>query len=120
MASIDYTFAELLDLLPIAHKYCMDSFERPAVKQLQGASTLPEYVELMVASQLISSDVMYAKALDGLARNWCSMSLDLARRIGVDALFDVGKRVGTIVTAGVCSSCRYTNIPICPNCRNYR
>jgi hypothetical protein len=92
METINYTFAECVDLLPVAHKYCMDSFERSVINQLQGASTLPEYVELMVASQLISSADMHIRALDGLILNWRSMSLDQAQRIGVDALFNVANR----------------------------
>ena len=115
MDSINYTFAESLDLLRIAHKYCMDSFERPAVKKLQGASTLPEYAELMVASQLTSSDAMYAQALEGLARNWRSMSLDLAQRIGVKALFEAANRFGA-----QCYHCNYGNYPICASCKTYR
>jgi hypothetical protein len=91
----------------------MDSFEGPAVQKLQAASTLSEYVELMEASQLISSDAMYAKALEGLARNWRRMSLDLARRIGVDALFKVD-RAGQ----SICHNCGVSNtLCLNPNCR---
>jgi hypothetical protein len=116
VASIDYTFAESLDLVRVAHKYCMESFERPAIKRLQLASSIQEYVELVVVSQPISLDELYKQAVDGLAQNWHRILSSHAQRIGVDALFDVGKRFTTM-----CFNCRELNAQLeCGACGRVR
>lgn len=90
----------------------MDAFENAALKRLLTASTLNQYIELMIASQLLSSQKMYGQAIKGLAPSWRIMTQEQAQKIGLKAVFDLGKM------AIHCHNrrCPYEGELQCPSC----
>lgn len=77
-------------ILPIAHKYCMETIEAAIIKRLQKlAKDTETYVDLMVASQLLDSKPMYAAALSGLRSYSVKPNLKQASRIGLPTYFAV-------------------------------
>jgi hypothetical protein len=87
--AIEYTNQEAAALLRVAHKYCMDIFEGAAIEQLERASTIDEHVELILASQLLSSEEMYEQTLKQLARYWLAITLEQAQKIGTKAYYEL-------------------------------
>jgi lipopolysaccharide biosynthesis regulator YciM len=67
----------------------MEMMEDGIIKQLESIGDTPGYVDLLVASQIIDSKVLYNKALNALFLCSLKPTLDQARRIGTDAYFAV-------------------------------
>jgi len=80
---------QLLLILPIAHKYCMESIESDLIKQLKNSTTADGYVDLMVASHMIGSDELYQAGLQGLVSSGKLPTVEQAKRIGVEATYAV-------------------------------
>ena len=102
----------LLLILPIAHKYCMESIEEAIIKQLKRlANNTRGYVDLMVASQLLDSKPLYDEALQALKSMRPKPDFTQASRIGFRAYFEVVEnelRCDKICSSGslVCYSCK--------------
>ena len=87
----------MLLILPIAHKYCMESIEADITNELNGHSTLTGHihsdakvhVDLMVASRIIGSEARYQQALQHLVSSKAELGLDQAKRIGTEATHTV-------------------------------
>jgi hypothetical protein len=76
---------DMLAILPIAHKYCMDGFETAILERLSQAHSTETFVNLMVASQIVDSQSLYQQALQGLISCTPKPNLLQATRIGVEA-----------------------------------
>jgi hypothetical protein len=95
----------MLLILPIAHKYCMESIEAEITHGLNRSSTLREdihsdarvHVDLMVASRIVGSEARYQQALQRLISSRAELGLDQAKRIGTEATH-------TILTAALSGS----------------
>ena len=80
-------------ILPIAHKYCMETIEADIMHALNrspgfevhNAFDAEMYVDLMVASRIIGSEVRYQEALQHLISSEAELTLDQAKRIGIEA-----------------------------------
>jgi len=75
----------LLLILPVAHKYCMEKIEADIVEELCRASTCDGSVDLVVASQIIESELLYQEGIQRLITSNSSLNLAQAKRIGVEA-----------------------------------
>jgi SUMO ligase MMS21 Smc5/6 complex component len=73
----------MLLILPIAHKYCMETIETSIMNRLKQASTTAAYVDLMVASRIVDSEPLHQHALKGLVSSRPKPDLVQATRIGV-------------------------------------
>jgi len=111
--AVEYAVKEGSALLQVATKYCMDIFEGAAIAQLERASTTDEFIELLLASQLLSSKAMYKQALDKLARNWMGLTWEQAQKIGLKPYYEVSQRYRSL-----CHSCGLHNCSVvrCDNC----
>ena len=87
--SESYSSNQLISLLRIAHKYCMDTIEKDVIGTLKQNLTTAGYVEWIVASQIIDSKDLYDDALKGLIASGEIPDLEQARRIGTDALYAI-------------------------------
>jgi len=75
----------MLAILPIAHKYCMDSVENAILDHLKQANTTETYVDLMVASKMVDSQPLYEQALQGLISSMPKPNLSQVKRIGMES-----------------------------------
>jgi hypothetical protein len=80
----------------------MEVMEGGIIKQLESVGSTASCVDLLVASRLITSDALYSKALKALIAQPEKPTLDQAKRIGMDAYFEIMAR------------CRYS-YPACIN-----
>jgi hypothetical protein len=87
--AMKYKGEQFLGVLHLAHKYCMDEIENEIISMLEEVKTTEGYVDLMVASQVVSSKPVYQKALDGLYTAKPFPSLEQAKRIGVEAMYAI-------------------------------
>jgi BTB/POZ domain len=78
-----------LAMLPIAHKYCMDSVEKAILDHLKRANTTETYVDLMVASQIVNSKPLYQEAVQGLISSKPKLNLSQAKLIGIEAHYAI-------------------------------
>jgi hypothetical protein len=80
------TGARALEILQIAHKYCMDGVEKALLKRLGPGSNTEENVNLMVAGQIIGSDSLCQQALEALIASDEKPDIMQAKRIGAEAI----------------------------------
>lgn len=73
----------MLSILPIAHKYCMETIETFILNRLKQAATTAAYVDLMVASRIVGSEPLCHQALKGLIVSHPKPDLVQAMQIGV-------------------------------------
>jgi hypothetical protein len=104
---------QLLSILAIAHKYCMDRIEENILEVLNGATSTAEYVDLLVGAQIIGSDSSYQKALEALKISNPKPDLAQAKRMGVEATYAVMEKNLT------CPSCSYQTGRYCGHCGTY-
>jgi hypothetical protein len=95
----------------------MDVFTDAATARLERASTTDEYVELILASQLLSSEKLYQQALKALAGQWMVITLKQAQKIGMKAYYELTWRYRTI-----CSACDKVDDSVlyCDSCNKTR
>jgi hypothetical protein len=105
----------LLLILPIAHKYCMETIEGAIIKQLKRlAKNTVAWVDLMVASQLLDSKPLYDEALQGLRAIRPKPDFTQASRIGLRAYFEVVEN--ELRCTKICSGSSVA----CYSCRQWR
>lgn len=96
----------------------MDSIESAIIDQLKQASSTADYVDLMVASQIVGSTSLRQRALDGLVSSDPKPSLAQARLIGLDATYTVMQAANAaLVQSGTtkqCSRCPRSCVLYCP------
>jgi len=64
----------------------MEDIENAVIKQLE---SMKAYVDLIIASRIIDSNEISKKALQGLLASPMKLTLEDAKRVGVDTLFVV-------------------------------
>jgi hypothetical protein len=121
---------QMLSILRIAHKYCMGELEENTLKELDRASTTAEYVDLMVAAQIVDSDSLYQKALQCLITSYPILGLEQAERIGPQATYaiptatisnkvaELANKDIALTNARKCGHC-FSNSVVCYNCTRH-
>jgi hypothetical protein len=87
---VGYTGDQCVAVLHVAHKYFMEIIQAEIISQLKkAAKTTKDFINLMIASQVIDSEELYQEALRGLIRSEPKPTLEQAKRIGFDATYAV-------------------------------
>lgn len=86
---VSWDGSQLLDLLRIAHKYCMDTIEKSTIDVLKKTVTIAGYVDLVVASRIVDSKELFDEAVKGLVRKKRKPTLKEARIIGTDVVYAI-------------------------------
>jgi hypothetical protein len=92
----------------------MDKIEENILGVLDGATNTAEYVDLLVAAQIIGSDSSYRKALDALKTAHPKPDLAQARRMGVEATYAIMEKSNL-----PCNSCSGPTDRYCHNCSKF-
>ncbi|KAG8757414.1 hypothetical protein FRC14_002085 [Serendipita sp. 396] len=114
---------EMLTILPIAHKYCMDEIEVWIVEQLKVTSSYDGLVDLIVASRIVDSDELYQDGLQRLLSTKSSPTLHQAKRMGVEVTYAIMKAAADAAIANVTSDLEAKHSKalaavVNPKCRN--
>ncbi|KIM28610.1 hypothetical protein M408DRAFT_329376 [Serendipita vermifera MAFF 305830] len=108
---------QMLWILPIAHKYCMEEIEADVINELKKNISMDGYVDLMVASQIVGSDELHQTGLKGLISSQTAPNLDQAIRIGVEATHAV--MLACIVNAQIQRSTLASDNRECRHCGSF-
>lgn len=81
-----YTLPQLMSLLGIAHKYCMEAVERNTLLRIRAHTTPDSYVSRIVASRIVDSKELYNEGVQGLINTRTKINLEQAKQIGMDAV----------------------------------
>ncbi|KAG8778648.1 hypothetical protein FRC16_003765, partial [Serendipita sp. 398] len=92
---------ELLTILPIAHKYCMEEIETWIIGQLREAYKYDGFVDLIVASRIVDSDELYQDGLRRLLSTKSFPTLEQAERMGTKTTYSVMKVAADATVASV-------------------
>lgn len=76
---------QILLVLPIVHKYCMEDMETNIIDGMKKDTSNDGYANLIVASRILGSDELYQAGLKGLTSSGVAPSLAQAKRIGAEA-----------------------------------
>ncbi|KAG8817801.1 hypothetical protein FRC18_000343 [Serendipita sp. 400] len=82
---------DLLAILPIAHKYCMEEIETWIIEQFKETSEYDGFVDLIVASRILDSDELYQEGLRRLLSTKSFPTLEQAERMGTKTTYSVMK-----------------------------
>lgn len=94
LVAFEYSGKDLLSVLEIAHKYCMDGFEERILAKLNTANTTQEFVDMVLAARIVESYTLHQKAVEGLVRVAPKPNLEQARMIGIDTYHEIASRCG--------------------------
>jgi len=86
---VRYTGDQYFAMFHVAHKYCMETIQAEIISHLEEAKTTGDWINLMLASQLINSERLYDDALQGLIQSEPQPTLEQAKRIGFDAMYAI-------------------------------
>lgn len=105
-----YKEDELLGVLRLAHKYCMESIEREVLSILEKARTSTECFNLMLASRIVGSAELSSQALAGLKSCRPMITIEQARALGADTVYELYSSTTSCRFAGCtgrlhCQSC---------------
>ncbi|KIM29707.1 hypothetical protein M408DRAFT_328570 [Serendipita vermifera MAFF 305830] len=117
---VTYDGKESIEVLRIAHKYCMNSIEDELISRLKEGNGTAGFLDLMVASRIVDSKELYDTALQGLIASEPKPTLEEARIIGIDAYYAVVSQ--SSMTAGKCRHCQRNaagNL-MCHACNNWQ
>ena len=84
-----YTNEQLLSLLEIANKYCMEELEVFFLYRLKQDTSTAGYVDWIVGSQMIDSKALYEEGLQGLIDSNAKLDRIQLRKIGMDAVHSI-------------------------------
>jgi hypothetical protein len=76
-------------MLHIVHKYLMEDIQGEITRRLEKANGTEELVQLMIAAQIVDSDALYKKALNGLICSTPKITWEQAQRIGLEATYAI-------------------------------
>ncbi len=87
----EFTFTndELLALLRVANKYCMESTEEEIVSHFQTPDDKEGFMKLFEASRIVGSKPLQDKAIQGLLPYKEGITLEEASRIGMEAFYKI-------------------------------
>jgi hypothetical protein len=94
----------------------MVKIEENILEVFNGAVSTAEYVDLLVAAQIVGSDVSYQKALDALKAAETKPDLAQARRIGAEAIHAI---MMANIGSGKCRHCCH-KLNYCGQCAQYQ
>jgi hypothetical protein len=83
------TGENLLLILSITHKYCMERITSDTIEELKKTSTYDGFVDIVVASQILDSKPLYEEGIRRLISSGLSPSTEQSRRLGTDATHTV-------------------------------
>ncbi|KIM29709.1 hypothetical protein M408DRAFT_328573 [Serendipita vermifera MAFF 305830] len=101
---ITFTSKQSIEVLRIAHKYCMQSAEDELISRLKDETGTAGFLDLMVASRIVDSKELYDTALQGLIASDPKPTLEEAKMIGVEAYY-------AIVSQSLSRKCRLCHVP---------
>jgi len=113
---MEYTGNEMMGILQVVHKYCMDVIEKDITKSLAMDTSFAGLVNLLAASRVVDDKEMHQKAWDGLLASTENPDLEQARRMGPDILHAL--LLARRPPAG-CRHCSNTTF-YCGNCGNHQ
>jgi hypothetical protein len=113
---MEYTGNEMMGVLQVVHKYCMDVIEKDITKSLAVDTSFAGLVNLLVASRVVDDKELHQKAWDGLLASTENPDLEQARRMGPDILHAL--LLARRPPAG-CRHCSNKSL-YCGNCGNYQ
>lgn len=114
-----YSSKQLMNLLLIAHKYCMDATEKAVIDLLKGIKTTAGYVDLVLASRVIDSRELFDEAIKGMLRERKKRTLEEAKLIGMDAVYTILESVMD-ANNSECQHCGYGQNWNCESCGLYQ
>ncbi|KAG8818585.1 hypothetical protein FRC19_010552 [Serendipita sp. 401] len=106
---------DLLTILPIVHKYCMEEIEANIIRELKATFTYDGFVNLIVASRLIDCNSLYQDGLQRLFKFGTFPTLEQAKRMGVETTHAVMKSASDHAVA---SSLAKADNQICRHCQH--
>jgi hypothetical protein len=81
---------QLIQMLLVAHKYCMETIEGDIIKELKKTSVYEDYVDLVAASNIIGSEELCQDAVKLMVSpDNVLPTIQQARRMGVDVAHTV-------------------------------
>jgi hypothetical protein len=72
----------------------MDGFEERILAKLQTATTTQDFIDMLLAAQIVESYTLHQKAIEGLVRVTPKPTLEQAKLIGMDAYHEIASRCG--------------------------
>ncbi|KIM29711.1 hypothetical protein M408DRAFT_328575 [Serendipita vermifera MAFF 305830] len=115
---ITYSGKESIEILHLAHKYCMNSIEAGLISRLKGGTGTAGFLDMMVASRIVDSKELYDTALQGLIVSEPKPTLEEARMIGIEAYYAITTQSLTTqstTTKGRCRFCQHANLTMACN-----
>jgi hypothetical protein len=112
---MEYTGEELMGVLRVAHKYCMNVIEQDITKSLAMDTSLEGLINLLVASRIIDDKELHKKAWDSLIASTDTPDLEQARRMGLDLLYALLLNRKPFYSCRQCSS----KLLYCNSCQEY-
>ncbi|PVF93902.1 hypothetical protein CPB86DRAFT_714414, partial [Serendipita vermifera] len=76
---------DLLQILSVAHKYCMERITTDIIEELKTTTAHDGFVDLVVASQIIDSPPLYQDGIQRLISSGQSLTKEQANRMGSEA-----------------------------------
>ncbi|PVG00440.1 hypothetical protein CPB86DRAFT_225962 [Serendipita vermifera] len=84
-----YNDSRLYKFFTLAHKYSMELIEEDIIKYLENCNSLQDVSSLLVVAQIVGSTSLYDKAKGILIKREDNMTLEDARRIGLDTAYEI-------------------------------
>lgn len=82
-----WTSDQLVALLRVAHKYCMESIEQEILSQLHTYKDKPGFFKLLDASRIVGSETLEKEAIEGLTQFRLSLTLEEANWLGMEIFY---------------------------------
>jgi hypothetical protein len=81
-----FTGEDMLAVLCVAHKYCMESIETEILSHFENSRDKQGFMNLMIASQIVGSLPLRHRAIQGLTPYKLEITLEEAEQIGLEAV----------------------------------
>jgi hypothetical protein len=113
-----FSGAKLDQLFPLVLKYSMGGIEENILERLKVLNSLEDAMNLIVVAQKLNDGQQYQRAKSFLKEHEDCFSLEHARRIGVDATYEIMAARQVDRHFLKCSVCR-GGIVVCQRCPRY-
>ncbi|KIM29714.1 hypothetical protein M408DRAFT_328578 [Serendipita vermifera MAFF 305830] len=114
---IAFTGKQSIEALRITHKYCMQPAEDDLMTKIKEGTGTAGFLDLMVASRIVDSEVLYNMALQGLIDSEPKPTLEEAKMIGMEAYHAIMNQSWTMKK---CRSCKQSGNFRCGYCNSYQ
>ncbi|KIM29712.1 hypothetical protein M408DRAFT_328576 [Serendipita vermifera MAFF 305830] len=115
---IIFTGKQSIEILRIAHKYCMQSAEDNLISRLKEETDTGRLLDLTVASRIVDSKELYDTALQGLIASGTKPTLEEAKMIGIEAYHVIVSQLPMM--NGKCRNCHQAGNVRCLYCRTFQ